>query len=265
MLKQPPQKGRFPGLRLTYVVLVGILLFSGCSESPSLEVTRRFHSAEKVMKQAGSPADYQRAATAYQEILDGGFYSGVVLFNQGNAWMQAGRRGRAIASYRQAKRLLPRDPYLDANLRQAIGDQPEQDAHLLDYVFFWQASTTVQEMSMTATILLLLAMLASMCVQVKYKPTIARVVSIVSFVTLALVAGSLFRDWWQHEGVEHGVVVVSEVEARKGASNNHPVSFNQALMEGTEFTVIKGMDGWLHVQVGNKGRGWIPERDAVTW
>ena len=118
---------------------------------------------------------------------------------------------------------------------------------------------------MAATMLLLIAMLASMCVQLKCKPGIARLVSIVSFVILALVAGSLLRDWWQHDRTQHGVVVVSEVAARKGASNDHPESFNQPLSEGTEFSVVNGRDGWLHVQVGDKGMGWIPERDAVVW
>ena len=43
-----------------------------------------------------------------------------VLYNQGNAWMRAGATGRALAAYRQAQRYRPRDPYLAANLQNAL-------------------------------------------------------------------------------------------------------------------------------------------------
>ena len=54
-----------------------------------------------------------------QEILDRGQVSGAVLYNQGNAFMQAGQRGRAIAAYRQARRYQGPDPFLEANLAYA--------------------------------------------------------------------------------------------------------------------------------------------------
>ncbi len=39
--------------------------------------------------------------------------------NRGNAWFKAGQVGRAIASYRQAQLLAPRDAALRANLQLA--------------------------------------------------------------------------------------------------------------------------------------------------
>lgn len=266
MLMETPSHGfSQPWLRDILLAGVWLVFVCGCGQSPSLDLTRKFQAAEKTVAQATTPADYQRAATAYQEILDDGFRSGVILFNQGNAWMQAGRRGRAIAAYRQAKRLLPRDPYLDANLRLAVGNDAATTTNVLDYVFFWQQSATTQEMSFAATLFLVLAMLASICVQLKYRPASARIVAIVSFCLLTLIAGSLLRDWWQNDAVRHGIVVATEVTARKGASNDHPASFNQALAEGTEFTVEGERDGWLLVRVGEKGEGWIPQRDCVVW
>ena len=56
--------------------------------------------------------------------LDRGQISGAVLYNQGNAFMQAGQRGRAIAAYRQARRYLGPDLFLEANLAYALGNQP---------------------------------------------------------------------------------------------------------------------------------------------
>ena len=45
-------------------------------------------------------------------------------YNLGNAYFRAGEYGRAIAAYRKAKPYRPRDPYLEANLRQALSVAP---------------------------------------------------------------------------------------------------------------------------------------------
>src|SRR4029077_19623718 len=45
-----------------------------------------------------------------------GHESGPVYFNLGNAYFRAGNPGRAILNYERARRLMPRDPDLHANL-----------------------------------------------------------------------------------------------------------------------------------------------------
>src|SRR5690606_32912817 len=91
------------------------LALAGCGQVEP-ETTRQFQQAEELFRSAQSPADYLRVAALYQEILDRGTVSGVVLYNQGNAFVKAGEPARAIAAYRQAQRYRPQDPYLAANL-----------------------------------------------------------------------------------------------------------------------------------------------------
>jgi len=65
--------------------------------------------------------DFDGAAAAYQHALDQGARRADVYYNLGNAWLQGGDVGRAIASYRRAERLAPRDPDIQANLALARG------------------------------------------------------------------------------------------------------------------------------------------------
>ena len=59
---------------------------------------------------------YAEAVEAYEAVLQSGLASGNVYFNLGNAYFKAGQVGRAILSYERARRFLPSDPDLAANL-----------------------------------------------------------------------------------------------------------------------------------------------------
>ena len=59
---------------------------------------------------------FANAATAYERNLSCGTQSPALWFNAGNAEFKAGRLGKAIAAYRRAELLAPRDAELLANL-----------------------------------------------------------------------------------------------------------------------------------------------------
>ncbi len=251
-------------IRLTVPLLT--LALCGCSTAPDLSTSRQFQLAEQEFAQATTADDFVKAAALYQSILDNGFTSGSVLYNQGNAWMQAGETGRAIASYRQAKRHLPRDPYLDANLKQAL--PPTADARktpLLDYIFFWQHSISYHEKALLATLLLAFALITGLVANSGWHSTLLRRISLVSIAATLLVGLSWCRDWIDIETTTHGVVVASEVIARKGDSESYEPAFNQPLSAGTEFVVIAERNDWLNVSVGDAGEGWLRARDVVTY
>ena len=239
---------------------------AGCGTSPDLETSRKFQQAEEAFSTAVTSEDYVRSAMLYQEILDDGFSSGSVLYNQGNAWTRAGKTGRAIASYRQAIRHLPRDPWLDANLKHALkGVATESKKPILDYVFFWQKSISYREKAVLVTALLSTVLALSLVCQFGWQKVILSRLAILVLIVLAFVAISLGRDWYNFEQVQHGVVVVAETTARKGGSDTYDTAFNQALKEGTEFVVRQEQNDWLNIQVGDSGEGWITKRDCVVY
>ena len=224
------------------------VVVSGCGEMPDLEVSRKFQEAEDLFVKAESPKEFQRVASLHQEILDGGFESGVVYYNQGNAWMQAARTGRAIASYRQAQRHLPRDPYLKANLEKALqasGQSEIRTIPVLDHIFFWQNRLSCQEKMLLATVVLGAVLLLALVVQQVNGPRLIKRINAISCVCLVLLAASIARDWKNQQQTTHGVVV-EEIVARKGGSTTYESAFKQPLLDGTEFVVLDTRNDWHH-------------------
>src|SRR3954467_14398112 len=102
---------------------------------------RTFVRALEGFDRAKTPREYRESAALLESLVADGFRSGAVYYNLGNAYFRAGEYGRAIAAYRKAKPYRPRDPYLEANLRQAIsvapGRLPEAPVPWWKHVFFW--------------------------------------------------------------------------------------------------------------------------------
>src|SRR5262249_50947196 len=74
-----------------------------------------FDAANKLYEQG----KFNEAASAYEKLVQSGQVSAALYFNLGNAFFKAGQVGRAIAEYRRAEQLTPRDPDLRANLQFA--------------------------------------------------------------------------------------------------------------------------------------------------
>src|ERR1035438_8178057 len=86
------------------------LIFSG--NLLAADVTGDFSAANKFYAEGKFP----EATKAYEAILQTGAQSPALLFNAGSAEFKAGHFGKAIAAYRQAELLSPRDAELRANL-----------------------------------------------------------------------------------------------------------------------------------------------------
>jgi tetratricopeptide (TPR) repeat protein len=59
---------------------------------------------------------YEEAVALYEAIAKRRIRAGRVYYNLGNAYFKAGQLGKAILSYERARRLLPRDEDIEANL-----------------------------------------------------------------------------------------------------------------------------------------------------
>ncbi|MFC1683828.1 tetratricopeptide repeat protein [Candidatus Zixiibacteriota bacterium] len=69
--------------------------------------------------QAYQDGQYGQAISLYSQILESGVTNGSVYYNLGNAYFKDNQLGQAILSYERAKRLLPRDADVTANLALA--------------------------------------------------------------------------------------------------------------------------------------------------
>ena len=109
------------------VPVLFILIHYSAGETAAAEAgskERTFLRALEIFDSAKTPADYRESAALLESLLSTGYRNGAVYYNLGNAYFRAGEYGRSIAAYRQAKPYRPRDPYLEANLRQALSVAP---------------------------------------------------------------------------------------------------------------------------------------------
>lgn len=79
------------------------------------DVTANFSAANQLYDEGKFP----QAAKSYETMLNSGVVSPNLLFNTGNAEIKSGNLGRAIAAYRRAELLAPRDVDVRANLNFA--------------------------------------------------------------------------------------------------------------------------------------------------
>ena len=262
--------------RILSAVVQTTMLFSlclagaGCGRAPDLKTAELFQDAETAFREAQSEEDFVRVATRYDQILSSRFVSGAVLYNQGNAWMRAGQAGRAIACWRAAQRYRPRDPYLTANLQNALSScdsaatiQP--DAGMAGYVLFWQ-----NWLSATEKFLLASSLLAAVCLCGTFSSWVLPR-RLAKRLTLALTVGFLLSvasaawDWHRFDRITHGVVVEESAVVRKGNSESYESAFTKPVTEGTEFRVLDRRSDWLQVEFSGIGTGWLPTGSAVTY
>jgi tetratricopeptide (TPR) repeat protein len=239
----------------------------GCSAAPEGELVRTHQRALEAFDQAAGPEDYLRAAVLYQEILDRGVVSGALLYNQGNAYMRAGQRGRAIACYRRALAYRPRDPQLHANLQLALGAESaiRGPRGLLDYVFFWHDWISYPGKVRAAAALASLAFAFGILALFVPPRRVFRRAAWGTLVLTVIVAGSAAYDWHRFERIQRGVVVRAEVVARKGNADSYDPAFTEPLKEGTELRVVERRGAWLQIQLAGGQTGWVPDAAVTTY
>jgi len=257
--------------RAATALLVSVgLLAGGCGATPDLEAVRKFQAAEQAFQRATSPDEFARVANQYGQIGGDTFASGAVFYNRGNAWMRAGKIGHAIASYRQAQRYRPRDPYLVANLRNALTAsgglvEPESGPRVIGYVFFWQDWLSYREKFLLTTCLLAVVLIIALLSPRIAHPTVRHRLSLGFGLLCLLLALSTGWDWHRFDRTTRGVVTSREAIARKGNSESYQAAFTNPLDEGTEFVVLEKRNDWLHTEVGDSGAGWLRARDVETY
>lgn len=205
---------------------------------------------------------FNEAASAYEAMLAGGRASAPLYFNLGNAYFKSGQIGRAIAAYRQAEQLSPRDPDLRANLQFARN----QVAGPTVRVGFWERrlkTLTLDEWTwLTASAIWLgFGLLALRQV----KPTLAGAVknwALAAGLLSLLALGGLAAAWVNQFKRQTAIITVAEVTIRNAPFAESPAVFSA--QDGAELRVLDRKDDWVQVSAGARLIGWIQRESAVV-
>ena len=242
-----------------------VLLVRLCAAGGTIEnFGQAFEESNRLYEQG----KFVEAAQGYQQIIESGRVSADVYFNLGNAWFKAGQHGRAVAAYRQAERIEPRDPNIQFNL-QFVREKISGDER--DHRGRWErffGRLTINEWTMIAASFywLLCLALVGREVQPAWRGAL-RPYAIGTGVATLVFGACLAAASHLRAQANDAVVIVPNAVVRRGPLQEAPVSFQ--LPDGSEVTVIdrkelilgEGKQQWLQVQ-DRRGTGWL-QRDQV--
>ena len=231
-----------------------LLALAGAGKILASDVAADFSAANKFYAE-GRFAD---AAVGYEKILEGGAQSPALLFNYGNAEFKAGRLGKAIAAYRQAELLSPRDSDIRANLafvRNQVQGAMLRENHWQN----WVNTLTLNEGTRLAAgfFWLMFALLAAQQLRPALAPKLWSATRLA--VVLAIFSGTVLAlQTANHFNVSVAVVTGTEGTARSGPFDDAQSAFTAK--DGAELSVLDRRDGWVQVANGAGKIGWLPTK-----
>lgn len=215
------------------------------------EVSSVFNDANRLYEQGKFP----EAAAAYQKIISDGRTSTPLFFNLGNAWLKAGKTGQAIAAYRRAEKMTPRDPDVRTNLRfarsLANGGTPLPENRLSVIL----NRLTVNEWTVLTSLVVSLWFVILALQQwrkegeKKFRGLLVGM-GIVAVLFLILTASVLQRN-----SIPQAIVIVPEAVVRRGTFAESPSVFT--LQDGAEIRIAGKKEDWLEVVDGSHRKGWL--------
>lgn len=250
-------------LRRVLILLALSGVFPAAVGLRAAELLPAFDQANRLYEQG----QFTNAAVAYEQLIRAGHGSATLHFNLGNAWFKAGQKGRALAAYRQAQQLAPRDPSVRFNLQfvrqQATGNDTVRRPLWRRFL----ATLTLNEWTVLATVgwWLWLGLLALR----EFRPDLRgalRGYTATAGLGVALLGMCLGAAIYQETATRAAVVVEPSAVVRRGPLAESQVYYQ--LSDGSEVTVldekqVSETESWLQVRDDARRVGWL-KRDQVV-
>jgi tetratricopeptide (TPR) repeat protein len=220
------------------------------------DVASDFSAANKLYAQ-GKFAD---AANAYENILQTGVQSEALLFNYANAEFKSGHPGKAIAAYRQAELLAPRDAELRANL--AFVRNQVQGATLRESRWrTWAGALTLNEGAVLTAVLFwgLFALFAVRQIKPALAPKLRSATRLV--LALTVISGAILGlQAANHFNSSVAVVTSAEATALRGPYDDAQNAFGAR--DGSELRILDYHNDWVEVTDGAGKIGWLSKKQV---
>lgn len=235
-------------LRLVLTILLGWV--PGSFAGPAAATAADFDLANKLYEQG----KYAEAAGKYEQLLRDHIVSPAVYFNLGNAFYKSDQIGRAIASYRQAGRLAPRDPDLRANL-QFVRNQIQGPTLVPGRSQRWLGTLTLNEWTLLAATAFWSWLLLLTLIQLRPAWKQALRTSMLFSGTATAVLALCLAAAWQTNSNQTAIVVTHEAVVHNGPLDESQTAF--VVHDGAELVVLDRKDDWLQVNAGDRRSGWL--------
>ncbi|MBA4146854.1 MAG: tetratricopeptide repeat protein [Verrucomicrobia bacterium] len=239
-----PSRERKTHIRLITLLFLSTLLTTSIQANPA-----NFIAANDLYEQQ----NFSEAASAYKSLVESGTVTPNIFFNLGNAHFKSGEFGKAIAAYRAAQNLTPRDPDIRANLRFAR--DKAQNAGASAAQESWLNRLTANEWILLASVPFWLCFILLAFAQIRrdWQKIVRSYATILG--GLALVFGICAAVAAQHDAHQAAVVTSVEAVVRHGPFAESQTAFT--LRDGAELTVLDQRENWIQVSAGPNRIGWV--------
>jgi len=239
-------------------IIVGLFGTNAMASDPGAH-QRAFVRALELFDSAKTPDDYRESAAVLESILADGFRNGAVYYNLGNAYFRAGDFGRAVLSYRKAKVYRPRDPYLNANLQQALATAPgrlnEPPRPWWTHVLFWTDLISFPMKVQVCFVGMILSALTMVAGNFLRRPRVYWLTG--GLLLLCVLVGVDAALCYDDALGQRRAVITGETIARKGTGESYEPAFDQPLRDGAEFEVLNQTADWTFGHFESIGDGWV--------
>jgi tetratricopeptide (TPR) repeat protein len=220
------------------------------------DVSADFEAANRLY----AKGKFAAAAAAYEKILQTGAVSPALWFNYGNAEFKLGQPGRAVAAYRRAELLAPRDDEVRANLdfvRNQVTGPTLHESRWQD----WLGALSLNEWTTLAACAFWMTfiLLALRQIQPAWRPRL-RSLTLGIFVLMILSCGGLGIAATMHFSKPVAVVLEAAATARSGPFAEAQDAFKA--QNGAELFVLDRRDNWYQVADGSGHIGWLPAKQV---
>ena len=240
---------------LTAAVWLGLLTASVCAGQGAFfdEGNQRYQEG-----------DFDGALASYGRILDDGLESGELYYNVGNTYFKLGELGPAILYYERARRLMPGDDDLLANLelaRSLTADEvtPLPGFWLFRVVGWWVALLPRQALVWLVALAYLTAMAAVILVILRPATVPAawgRRVAIACATVTVVFGVNLAARELGIGAAEEAVIMAEETEVQSAPSDDSALQIF-AVHEGTKVRIDRRSDAWIEIVLEDGKVGWV--------
>lgn len=244
----------------TRALMLGLWLTAGAVLLPgrsfaAADLPAEFGAANKFYAEGNYPAAAATYERTLQQMQDAGEVSPVLYFNDGNAEFKLGHLGKAIAAYRHAALVTPRDSEVLGNL-DFVRNQVQGATVRPAKWQMWVDSLTLNEGACLTAVLfwITLALLTARQIRPALAPKLRGMTMAAACATL-LAGAVLAVQTHAHFSSFTAVVTEANAVARSGPFADAQTAF--PVHDGAELTVLDRHDNWLQVTDGSGKIGWL--------
>mgnify|MGYP001212312391 CR=1 FL=1 len=207
--------------------------------------------------------DFRGALDRYVQILDQGLESGELYYNVGNAYFKLGELGPAILYYERARRLMPADDDLAANLELARSLTADAITPLPEFWLFriigWGVDLLPRSALLWVVALAYLAAMSGLTGMVLRRATPVAAwgkrIAVGGAAITVLLGINLVARELSLGAAEEAVVMSVEAEVQSAPSEDTTLQIF-TVHEGTKVRIDRRSDDWVEIVLEDGKVGW---------